>query len=104
SRLAVEQQAKIGLLAGIFRLAVTAQRSGVTSGAAGKGESFPQGLLLNIKGVEETPKIAARFSEGKHPLEHALGKTILIQFSAQNSAETPHEAAALPVVTAIRPS
>ena len=104
SRLAVEQQAKIGLLAGILRLAVTAQRSGVTSGAAVKVESLPQGLLLSIKGVEETPEIAARFTEAKHPLEHALGKTILIQFSSQNSAETPHEAAALPAVTAIRPS
>jgi len=83
SKLPVEQQTAIGLLAGALRLAVAAQRSGVTSGAAIRIERLPQGLLLHVEGVAETPEVAARFAEAKHPLEHALGKTILVQQSVR---------------------
>lgn len=79
SKLSVEQQAAITLLAGVLRLAVAAQQSGVGSGAAIRLAPLAQGLLLHIEGVHETPEIAARFVEAKRPLEHALGKTILIQ-------------------------
>ena len=79
SRLSIEQQASISLLAGILRLAVAAHRCGITSGAAIKMETLPQALLLHVHGVEETPAIAARFTEAKHLLERSLGKTILVQ-------------------------
>ena len=39
--------------------------------------------LLHVEGVAETPEVAARFAEAKHPLEHALGKTILVQPSVR---------------------
>jgi CHAD domain-containing protein len=86
SKLSVEQQAAIGLVTGVLRLAVAAQRSGVNAGAAIKIESLPQGLLLHIEGVEETPEVAALFVEAKRPLEHALGKTILVQPLVQAQA------------------
>jgi hypothetical protein len=79
SRLSVEQQAVILPLAGILRLAVAAQRSGAASGAAIKMETLSQVLLLHVDGVQETPEIAARFTEAKHLLERSIGKTILIQ-------------------------
>jgi len=108
SKLSVEQQTAIGFLAGVLRLAVAAQRSGVNAGAAIKIESLPQGLLLHIEGVEETPEVAARFAEAKRPLEHALGKTILVQplVQAQNPpshspSERTKKSSALPPVLAI---
>jgi hypothetical protein len=58
----------------------------VNAGAAIKIESLPQGLLLHIEGVEETPEVAALFVEAKRPLEHALGKTILVQPLVQAQA------------------
>lgn len=79
SKLSVEQQVAIGVLAGVLRVAIAAQRSGVTSGKAITIESLPQGLLLHVEGVEETPEVAARFAEAKRLLEHVLGKTILVQ-------------------------
>lgn len=79
ARLSVEQQAAIRPLAGILRLAVAAQRGGAASGAAIKMETLSQGLLLRVDGVEETPEVAARFTEAKQLLERSIGKTILIQ-------------------------
>jgi CHAD domain-containing protein len=79
SGLSIEQQVKIRTLAGILRLAVAAQRSGVTSGAPVKISALPQGLLLHLEGVEETPEIAARFAKAKHLLEVSIGKSILVQ-------------------------
>jgi CHAD domain-containing protein len=79
SKLAVEQQAKIRLLAGILHLAIHAQKCGVTASASLLLESLPQGLLLHLRGVEDSPKNAARFTEAKRLLERSLGKTILIQ-------------------------
>jgi CHAD domain-containing protein len=95
SKLSVEQQTAIGLLAGALRVAVAAQRSGVTSGAAIRLERLPQGLLLHLKGVEETPEVAARFAEAKHPLERALGKTILVQPSAREGIPPANRSANL---------
>jgi len=79
SGLSIEQQVKIRTLAGILRLAVAAQRSGVNSGAPVKISALPQGLLLHLDGVEETPEIAARFAKAKHLLEVSIGKSILVQ-------------------------
>jgi hypothetical protein len=79
SALSVEQQVRIMTLAGIMRLAVAAQRSGVRSGAAVRIEALPQGLLLHLDGVEETPALAARFAKAKHLLEVSIGKSILVQ-------------------------
>lgn len=79
SALSIEQQVKINTLAGILRLAVAAQRSGATSGAAITIEALSQGLLLHVDGVEETPAIAARFTKAKHLLEVSIGKSILVQ-------------------------
>ena len=101
SKLSVEQQGAITLLAGVLRLAVAAQRSGVGCGAAIKLEPLPQGLLLHIEGVEETPEIAARFAEAKRPLEHALGKTILIQPTGGPQTAQAKKAVALPPVAVI---
>jgi CHAD domain-containing protein len=101
SKLSVEQQIAISLLAGVLRLAVAAQRSGANSGAAIKVESLPQGLLLHVEGVEETPEIAARFVEAKYPLEHALGKTILIQPTDSPQTAQAKKAVALPPVALI---
>ena len=79
SGLSIEQQVKIRTLSGILRLAVAAQRSGVTSGAPVKISALPQGLLLHLEGVEETPELAARFAKAKHLLEVSIGKSILVQ-------------------------
>jgi len=79
SKLSVEQQAAIRTLAGILRIAVAAQRSGVTCGGAIKLETLSQGLLLRAEGVKETPAIAARFAKAKRLLERCIGNTILIQ-------------------------
>jgi CHAD domain-containing protein len=79
SKLAAEQQAKIRLLAGILRLALAAQRCGVKSSSMLQIEVLPQGLLLHVAAVEDSPKNAARFSEAKRLLEQNLSKPILIQ-------------------------
>jgi hypothetical protein len=42
-------------------------------------EALPQGFLLHIGGVEDTPKNTLRFAEAKRLLERSLRKTILIQ-------------------------
>jgi len=93
SGLSVEQQGTIQTLAGVLRFAVAAQRSGVTCGAAIKIDPLAQGLLLHVEGVEETPGIAARFTEAKHLLERSIGKTILVQ-----PAKTPQPEPASKVV------
>jgi hypothetical protein len=40
---------------------------------------LPQGFLLHVAGVEDSPRNAARFTAAKQQLERSLGKTILIQ-------------------------
>jgi hypothetical protein len=79
AQLAAEQQAKVYLLAGILRLAIAAQKSGVTKSSSLRLEVLPPGLLLHVSGAEDSPKNAARFTEAKQQLERSLGKTILIQ-------------------------
>jgi CHAD domain-containing protein len=79
AKLAAEQQTKIYLLAGILRLAIAAQTCGVTKSSSLRSEVLPQGLLLHVAGVEDSPKNAARFTEAKQQLERSLGKSILIQ-------------------------
>src|SRR5215467_8011679 len=79
SRLTAEQQARIVLLAGILRMAIAVQKAGVTRSSSLRLEPLPQGLLLQVRGVEDSPKNAARFTEAKHLLERSLGKTLLIQ-------------------------
>jgi len=108
-KLPVEQQAAIGLLAGVLRLAVAAERSGVRAGAAIRVESLPQGLLLHVHGVQETPEVAARFAGAKQLLEHALGKTILVQPSVETAAsadqsdgQKPKRPSPFPLVALIR--
>ena len=103
SRLAIEQQAGIALHAGILRLALAISGCGVTSGAAVKIEKLPTGLLLHVRGVEESPKRAASFAAAKRLLERSLGKTILVHLDAEtgNENKTAEMSAALPVVPAI---
>jgi CHAD domain-containing protein len=79
AQLAAEQQSKIYLLAGILRLALAAQKSGVTKSSLLRIDVLPQGFLLQVAGVEDSPKNAARFTAAKQQLERSLGKTILIQ-------------------------
>jgi CHAD domain-containing protein len=79
SKLAAEQQARIRLLAGILRLAIEAQKCGVTASASVLLEPLPQGLLLHLRAVEDSPKNAARFTEAKRLLERSIGKTIFVQ-------------------------
>src|SRR5215467_3179120 len=98
SRLSIEQQVKIRTLAGILRLAVATQRIGVASGRAVKIEALPQGLLLHLEGVEETPEIAARFARAKHLLEVSIGKSILVQPAKASPPAPASVAPQLPVV------
>jgi CHAD domain-containing protein len=86
SKLADEQQTQICLLAGILRLAIAAQKSGVARSSSLRIETLSQGLLLHITGVEDRPKNAARFAAAKRLLERTLGKTILIQPEPEISA------------------
>jgi exopolyphosphatase/pppGpp-phosphohydrolase len=85
SRMSPEQQAKIALLAGILRLAIAAQKSGVTVGRSLHIELLPQGLLLTVGGAEDSPKNAARFAEAKRLLERSLGRSILIRLEPDAS-------------------
>jgi CHAD domain-containing protein len=102
AKLSVEQQAAIRPLAGILRLAVAAQRSGAASGAAIKMETLLQGLLLHVNGVEETPGIAARFTEAKQLLERSIGKTILIQPTRTPELNSANEVVPLTPVVVLR--
>ena len=79
AQLAAEQQTTIYLLAGILRLAIAAQKCGVTRSSSLRIEILPQGFLLHVAGVEDSPKNAARFTKAKQQLERSLGKAILIQ-------------------------
>jgi CHAD domain-containing protein len=102
ARLSVEQQAAIRNLAGVLRLAVAAQRSGAASGAAIKMDMLSQGLLLHVDGVEETPDVAARFTEAKHLLERSISKTILIQPTKAPELNTANEVVRPTSVVALR--
>ena len=83
-------------------MAVAAQRSGASSGAAIKMDRLSQGLLLHVDGVEETPEVAARFTEAKHLLERSIGKTILIQPTKAPEPNTVNEAVRLTPVVVLR--
>jgi CHAD domain-containing protein len=87
AQLAPEQQTKVYLLAGILRLAITAQKCGVAKSSSLRLEVLPQGLLLHVAGVEDSPKNAARFTEAKQQLERSLGKSILIQAEPAGAAD-----------------
>jgi len=98
AQLAAEQQTKVYLLAGILRLAIAAQRCGVTKSSSLRLEVLPQGLLLHVAGVEDSPKNAARFTEAKQQLERSLGKTILIQAESTSDASANGKAELQPPV------
>jgi CHAD domain-containing protein len=104
SKLSVEQQAGIALHAGILRLALAIQRAGITSGAALQLESLPQGLLLHIRGVEETPDNAASFAKAKRLLEHSLGKTILLHLDpdVQHNPSGAESLQTVPTIAIVR--
>jgi exopolyphosphatase/pppGpp-phosphohydrolase len=87
AQLAPEQQTKVYLLAGILRLAIAAQKCGVTKSSSLRLEVLPQGFLLHVAGVEDSPKNAARFTEAKQQLERSLGRTILIQAEPASGAD-----------------
>jgi CHAD domain-containing protein len=86
AQLAPEQQTKVYLLTGILRLALAAQKSGVAKSSSLRLEVLPRGLLLQVAGVEDSPKNAARFTEAKQQLERSLGKSILIQAEPAGAA------------------
>ena len=100
SKLSVEQQAGIALHAGILRLALAVQRTGIRSGRALELENLPQGLLLHIRGVEENPDRAASFATAKRLLEHSLGRSILVHLDPNTQKNQP-EALPAPTVPAI---
>jgi len=104
SRLSVEQQAAIALYAGILRLALAVERAGVSSGAAVRIESLTHGLLLHIRGLEETPDSAASFAKAKRLLERSLGKTILVHFDPDTQSKAPgtETAQTVPTIAIVR--
>jgi hypothetical protein len=61
-------------------------------------EVLPQGLLLHVVGVEDSPKNAARFAQAKRLLERSLGKTILIQPKKETTVADARKHAAEPPV------
>lgn len=101
SKLAPEQQSAIGMLAGVLRLAVGAQRCGIRSGKAIQLEMLPQAILLHAEGVKETPAIAARFTQAKMLLERRLGKTILVQLVHGREPEQTSRVLSLAPITVI---
>jgi hypothetical protein len=101
SRLSAEQQSGIVFLSGILRLAMALQRSGAACGRNVQVESLPQGLLLRVAGVEDSPENAARFAEAKKVLERSLGKTILIQPEAELTKAAEEEVQSDPQPIAI---
>jgi CHAD domain-containing protein len=104
SKLSVEQQAGIALHAGILRLALAVQRTGIGSGGALKLEGLPQGLLLHIRGVEENPDRAASFATAKKLLERSLGRSILVHLdpNAQKSQPETLPAPTIPAISIVR--
>jgi len=96
SKLLEGQQAQICLFAGILRLALAAQKSGVARSSSLRIESLPQGLLLRIAGVEDSPKNAARFTAAKRLLERSLGKPILVQAESEISVTAVSETDSTP--------
>ena len=101
AKLGAEQRSAVGMLGGILRLAVAAQRSGVRSGRFIKVEALPDGILLRVNGIEETPQVAIRFAEARLLLERSLGKTIFVKTVKDTETPQPSEGAALPGVAII---
>ncbi len=98
AQLAAEQQTRVYLLAGILRLAIAAQKCGVSKSSSLRLEVLPQGLLLHVAGAEDSPKNAARFTEAKQQLERSLGKTILIQAEPAHDEDADAKAELQPPV------
>src|SRR5260370_40592440 len=88
AKLAAEQQTKVYLLAGILRLAIAAQKCGVTNSSSLRLEVLPQGFLLHVAGVEDSPKNAARFTAAKRQVEPTPGKTIFLQAEPPVAADS----------------
>jgi len=101
SRLTAEQQSRIVPLAGILRVAIAAQKAGVTVSRSLRLEALPQGLLLHVVGVEDSPKNAARFTGAKRLLERSVGKTILIQPEPETNVATARNAELKPTSISI---
>jgi CHAD domain-containing protein len=79
SKLPAEQRTGISLHAGLLRLARGLQRCGLVSGRRLTIERLPQGLLLHVAGIEESPENAASLTEAKRLIERTLGSPILVQ-------------------------
>ena len=103
SKLSVEQQAGIALHAGILRLALAVQRTGISSAAALELENLPQGLLLHIRGVEENPDRAAYFATAQKLLEPSLGRSILVHLDPNALKHQPesHPAPTVPAISIV---
>jgi len=104
SKLSVEQQAGIALHSGILRLAHAVQKAGLTSGSPPCMEELPQGLLLHVYGVEESPDNAASFASAKRLLERALGKSILVHLDADAHSAHQERTAEAPTIAIVRPA
>jgi CHAD domain-containing protein len=101
SRLSADQRAGISLHAGLLRLARALQRCGLVSGRKLTVEPLPQGLLLHVVGIEESPETAALLTEAKRLIERTLGSPILVQpVGLPDAAENEDKQAALAFATA----
>jgi CHAD domain-containing protein len=102
ARLAVEQQAKILRLAGVLRVALALSRFGVRRGPDIFLETVSDGLLLRLRGVEDSPDNAARFTKAKRLLERSMGRTMVMRAEPAEAAETVRPADAEPTLFVVQ--
>jgi len=101
SKLSVEQQNRVRVLAGILRLARALRKSGVVAGAGLRAEKSADAIVLCVPGLTDNVETALRLTAGKHLLEEYLRVPLIVKASAKTEkvvALPPHPTAEISVL------
>ena len=91
AKLDAAQQGKVLLLAGILRIARALIKVGVESSAKARVELSTNSVSLSIQGLYEGRPVSEALTAGKHLLERALSKEIVLQGVEKRSRNLPLE-------------
>lgn len=79
AKLGAAEQEKVRVLAGVLRLARTLHRCEITTATGLKLENAVEAMTLLVPNLADNLESAARIAAGKHLLETALGKPLVVR-------------------------
>lgn len=86
SELPAERHGRVLILCGVIRLARALRRASVEPDVTLEAELSFDGIVFRVRGLADTEANAARLAAGKHVLETALGRALLIKSVAAEGA------------------